>query len=57
MQIPVKESPEIAKEFVVTGRVQGVGYHYFAERWASQCGLIGALRRGDSSISANQQAA
>ena len=35
---------KIAKKFVVSGRVQGVGYRFFAERWAGQLGLAGYVK-------------
>jgi len=33
-----------AKKFVISGRVQGVGYRYFAERWAEQLGIAGYVK-------------
>lgn len=33
-----------AKRFLITGRVQGVGYRFFAERAASDLGLTGYVR-------------
>ncbi len=39
-----KTVPKIAKRFLITGRVQGVGYRYFAERWASQLGICGYVK-------------
>ncbi len=39
-----KTAPKIAKKFLITGRVQGVGYRYFAERWASQLGICGYVK-------------
>jgi acylphosphatase len=33
-----------AKKFVISGRVQGVGYRFFAERWAGQLGLSGYVK-------------
>src|SRR5271169_1596344 len=39
-----KTAPRIAKKFLITGRVQGVGYRYFAERWASQLGICGYVK-------------
>ncbi len=33
--------PKIAKKYLITGRVQGVGYRYFADRWATQLGICG----------------
>jgi acylphosphatase len=35
---------KIAKKFVISGRVQGVGYRFFAERWAGQLGLVGYVK-------------
>jgi acylphosphatase len=34
----------LAKRFYVSGRVQGVGYRFFAERVASQIGVAGYVR-------------
>jgi acylphosphatase len=39
-----KAAAKIAKKFLITGRVQGVGYRYFAERWASQLGICGYVK-------------
>jgi acylphosphatase len=33
-----------AKKFVISGRVQGVGYRFFAERWAGQLGIAGHVK-------------
>jgi acylphosphatase len=33
-----------ARKFVISGRVQGVGYRFFAERWAGQLGLAGYVK-------------
>jgi acylphosphatase len=41
MSEPRKKS---AKKFVISGRVQGVGYRFFAERWAEQLGLAGYVK-------------
>ena len=35
---------KIAKKYVITGRVQGVGYRFFAERVANQLNLAGYVR-------------
>jgi acylphosphatase len=35
---------KIARKYVITGRVQGVGYRFFAERVANQLGLAGYVR-------------
>jgi acylphosphatase len=39
-----RTAPKIARKFVVSGRVQGVGYRFFAERWASQLGICGYVK-------------
>ncbi len=39
-----KTPAKIAKKFLVRGRVQGVGYRYFTERWASQLGVFGYVK-------------
>ncbi|MGO8786902.1 MAG: acylphosphatase [Terriglobia bacterium] len=39
-----KAAPRIAKKFVIAGRVQGVGFRYFADRWASQLGVRGYVK-------------
>ena len=36
-----KSAKRIGKRFVISGRVQGVGYRFFAERWAGQLGISG----------------
>ena len=44
---------KIAKKFVISGRVQGVGYRFFAERWAGQLGLAGYVKNlWDGSVEA-----
>lgn len=37
----MQHSTDIAKRFVVRGRVQGVGFRYFVEKQAQQLGLRG----------------
>jgi acylphosphatase len=39
-----KTAPRIGKRFFISGRVQGVGFRYFAERWASQLGIRGYVK-------------
>lgn len=39
-----KTAPKVAKKYVITGRVQGVGFRYFAERWAAQLGIYGYVK-------------
>jgi acylphosphatase len=34
----------VARKFLISGRVQGVGYRFFAERWANQLGLRGYVK-------------
>jgi acylphosphatase len=34
----------IARRFIIRGRVQGVGYRYFAIRAAADCGVVGTVR-------------
>ena len=36
-----EKTKRIAKKFVVSGRVQGVGFRFFVERWAGQLGICG----------------
>jgi len=33
-----------AKKYLIMGRVQGVGFRYFAERWASELGIVGYVK-------------
>ena len=39
-----KATPKIARKFVITGRVQGVGFRYYAQRWALQLGICGYVK-------------
>ena len=36
-----EKTKRIAKRFVISGRVQGVGFRFFVERWAGQLGICG----------------
>jgi acylphosphatase len=35
---------DVAKTYVISGRVQGVGFRYFAERMAHQLGIRGFVK-------------
>ena len=35
---------KIARKYRISGRVQGVGFRFFAERWANQLGLAGYVK-------------
>ncbi len=39
-----KAPAKFAKRFLISGRVQGVGYRFFAEHWANQLGLCGYVK-------------
>jgi acylphosphatase len=39
-----KATKKTARKFVISGRVQGVGYRFFAERWAGQLGIAGSAK-------------
>lgn len=42
-----------ARKFVVIGRVQGVGFRFFAENWANRLGLSGYVKNcADGSVEA-----
>ncbi len=40
----IKAGAKIAKKYLVSGRVQGVGYRYFVEEWANQLGICGYVK-------------
>jgi acylphosphatase len=41
----------IARTYLISGRVQGVGFRFFAQRWANQLGLRGYVRnRSDGAV-------
>jgi acylphosphatase len=35
---------KVARKYVISGRVQGVGFRYFAEHWAIQLGIRGYVK-------------
>ena len=39
-----EKTKRIAKKYVISGRVQGVGYRFFVERWAGQLGICGYVK-------------
>ena len=39
-----KAAAKLAKKFLIAGRVQGVGFRFFADRWASQLGVCGYVK-------------
>ena len=42
--MPAKPAPPTARLYFVEGRVQGVGFRFFVERVALQCGVKGYVR-------------
>ncbi len=36
--------PKIAKKFLIKGRVQGVGFRYFADQCATELGIYGYVK-------------
>lgn len=55
-----KGSSKIAKKFLIKGRVQGVGYRYFADHVASALGVYGYVKNlwdGDVEVYAIADAA
>ncbi len=47
MEGMARRSRRQARRFVVKGRVQGVGYRWWAQNWASQIGVSGWVRNCD----------
>ena len=39
-----RTTSKLAKKFLIAGRVQDVGFRYFADRWASQLGIAGYVK-------------
>ncbi len=35
---------KVARKYIIVGCVQGVGFRYFAERWANQLGISGYVK-------------
>ncbi len=35
---------KVAKKYLISGRVQGVGFRFFTERWAVQLGIRGYVK-------------
>ena len=42
-----KQQRLAARTYIVRGRVQGVGYRYFAQTWAVEVGVTGWVRNRD----------
>ncbi len=42
-----REMRRSARTYIVRGRVQGVGYRYFAQQWAAEIGLSGWVKNLD----------
>ena len=46
-----REQGQVAKRYVISGRVQGVGYRFFAERHARELGVRGYVtNRSDGCV-------
>jgi acylphosphatase len=39
-----EKSGKVARRYVLSGRVQGVGFRFFAEKWAAQLGVHGYVK-------------
>ena len=39
-----ERSEKVARKYVVSGRVQGVGFRFFTEKWAAQLGVHGYVK-------------
>ncbi len=42
-----RQERKAARRYVVRGRVQGVGYRYFAQEWAHEIGVTGWVKNRD----------
>lgn len=47
MRVMARQSRKQGRRFIVKGLVQGVGYRWFAQHWASQIGVSGWVRNCD----------
>jgi acylphosphatase len=46
-----REQEQVAKRYIIAGRVQGVGYRFFAERRARELGVAGYVQnRSDGCV-------
>lgn len=44
---------KLARKYLISGRVQGVGFRFFADHWATQLGLSGYVKnRWDGTVEA-----
>ena len=44
---------KVARKYVIVGRVQGVGFRFYAENWANRLGLSGYVKNcADGSVEA-----
>lgn len=39
-----RPNAKVARKFLIAGRVQGVGFRFFADRWATQLGICGYVK-------------
>jgi len=43
-QLVREKQVKLARKYLILGRVQGVGFRFFAEHWANQLGLCGYVK-------------